>query len=114
MYKRRDKVDKVKCDECQTLFTIKTKSKKVGIYKGNAVRFNYFACSACKKNYFIGVKEKELDKIIAKLRRLQRKLGTFIGSGNVDEFERLNNECGQLKAEIKVYSNTLKNMFKLK
>ncbi|MDN4607363.1 hypothetical protein [Sporosarcina highlanderae] len=103
------------CDDCKAEFTVKKiKSKKAGIYKGNNVRFNYFDSPKCKKKYFVGAREQELNKIIAKLKRIQKKMGTLIGSGNLDELERLQSECEKLKSEIEAYGNMLKNMFVLK
>lgn len=103
------------CDNCHETFTVnKIKSKRVGVYQGNQIRFTYFDCPKCKKKYFVGIKEKQLNKLIAKLKRLQKKIRLLIGDGDVDAIEKLQDQCEQLQIEIKSRSQMLKQLFVLK
>jgi len=108
----------VTCDNCDDVFTIdKIKSKRVGIYQGNTVRFNYFNCSKCKKKYFVGIKEKEYNKLLAKLRHIQSKLRVYVDADddrNIDEIDKLQVESVRIQGEIKARGDMLKMLFVLK
>ncbi|WP_391116003.1 hypothetical protein [Psychrobacillus sp. L3] len=109
----------MKCDNCYELFTInKIKSKKIGIYQGYDVRFNYFACTGCKMKYFVGVSEKEYNKLLADYRTIVKRLGVLVkvnaNDRNIEEIEKLQDDGVKLQGEIKTRHEMLKSMFELK
>lgn len=112
-------VNEVTCDNCNELFKIhKIKSKKVGVYKGNNVRFNYFDCAKCKSKYFVSVREKTLNKMMQKMKKLQKHIKLLIDVDDTErDIEKINEQQDQLRElqiEVKLMSDKLRAMFELK
>lgn len=103
---------KVKCDECTKEFSVvKIKSKKVGQYRGNNVRFNYFDCPKCKHKYFMSARHKELNQMIARLKKMQKQIRLMKDHDEIHEIQR---EMKVLQSEIKAYNDLLRDLFVLK
>lgn len=106
-----------KCDHCNELFEIKKiKSKKVGIYQGHDVRFNYFNCPSCKTKYFVGLKEKEYDRLLAEYKAIVKQTRFMkMNDRNIAEIDnRLRDDANKLQPELKARCDILRSLFKLK
>lgn len=110
-------MENIKCDSCNEFFHIeKIKTKKVGTYKESAVRFSYFNCPKCKMKYFVGVKEKTLDKMIRTYKKKlnEIKLMMDVEDRDIEQIAMRQTEAREQQMEIRAMSDMLKVLYKLK
>ena len=115
-------MNKIFCDDCKSDINVKIKSKKVGEYKNENIRFHYFKCDKCKRKYFVSVDSKrvrELKKIIKmnnkKIKEIRdNRIRSFEGAQRQDkEIERLSKINDECRRELIALTELFKNMFKL-
>jgi hypothetical protein len=115
-------MNKIFCDDCKSDINIKIKSKKVGEYKGENIRFHYFKCNECKRKYFVSVDSKrvrKLQKIIKannkKIKQIRdNRIRSVDGAQAQDrEIERLSKVNDDCRRELIALTGLFKNMFKL-
>ena len=105
-------MNKIFCDDCKSDINIKIKSKKVGEYKGENIRFHYFKCDKCKRKYFVSVDSKrvrELKKIIKmnnkKIKqirdnRIRSVEGAQAQDNEIERLSKVNDDCRRELTEL--------------
>ncbi|GAK08984.1 hypothetical protein [Geomicrobium sp. JCM 19038] len=105
--------EEVTCDKCFTTFAIRAQTKRVGMYKGEQIKAEYFECPSCMKRYPYLWLTNETRKLRAKNKEIQKLYGALIKAGKPSEALMEKAKFNQNMQRYREIEKELKNRFSL-